>query len=59
MSQGSLEDNREARRAMALESLREGWRCAERAGYSNVSDDEIDAEIDRIRRMSEDALESA
>jgi len=34
---------------MALASLREGWRLAGEAGYSNVSDDEINAEIDRIR----------
>lgn len=42
-------DDRETRRAMALASLREGWRLAGEAGYSNVSDDEINAEIDRIR----------
>jgi hypothetical protein len=59
MRQVSLNEDREVRRAMALESLREGWRLAEAAGYSNVSDDEIDAEIDRIRRTPEDALEHA
>lgn len=50
-------DNRESRRAMALASLREGWRRAEAAGYSEVSDAEIDAEIDSIRRTPEDSPE--
>jgi len=44
---------------MALASLREGWLRAEAAGFSNVSDDEIDAEIDRIRRTPEDESERA
>jgi hypothetical protein len=46
-----VEGDREQRRERALASLREGWRLAEAAGYSNVSNDEINAEIDRIRRM--------
>ena len=47
MRQVSLKENVEIRRAAALASLREGWQYAEAAGYSsNVSDDEIDAEID-------------
>jgi hypothetical protein len=37
--------------------LRESWRRAEAAGYSNASDEEINAEIDRIRRMPEDEPE--
>jgi hypothetical protein len=49
MRQEPLKEDVETRRGMALESLREGWRLAEEAGYSNASDDEIDAEIDRIR----------
>jgi hypothetical protein len=53
MRQDSLQEDVEIRRAMALASLREGWRLAEAAGYSNVSDDEINAEIDRIRRTPE------
>ena len=54
-----VKEDRELRRAMALASLREGWRRAEAAGYSNVSDAEIDAEIDRIRRIPEDKPECA
>jgi len=54
-----VKEDRELRRAMALASLREGWKSAEAAGYSRASDDEIDAEIDRIRRTPEDAQECA
>jgi hypothetical protein len=57
MRQVSLNEDREVRRAMALASLRESWRRAEAAGYSNASDEEINAEIDRIRRMPEDEPE--
>jgi hypothetical protein len=52
-----VKEDREQQRAMALASLREGWRLAEAAEYSNASDDEIDAEIDRIRRTPEDTVE--
>jgi hypothetical protein len=44
---------------MALASLREGWRLAEESGASLASDEEIEAEIDRIRRFREDELECA
>ena len=54
-----VKEDRELRRAMALASLREGWKSAEATGYSHASDDEIDAEIDRIRRTPEDAQECA
>jgi antitoxin (DNA-binding transcriptional repressor) of toxin-antitoxin stability system len=54
-----VKEDRELRRAMALASLREGWKSAEAAGYSHASADEIDAEIDRIRRTPEDAQECA
>jgi hypothetical protein len=54
-----IEEDREQRRERALASLREGWRLAEAAGYNNVSDNQIDAEIDRIRRMPGDGLECA
>ena len=54
-----VKEDRELRRAMALASLREGWKSAEAAGYSHARDDEIDAEIDRIRRTPEDAQECA
>jgi len=42
-----IDQDRELRRAMALASLREGWRLAEKAG--EISDEEIDAEIDTVR----------
>jgi hypothetical protein len=42
-----IKEDRELRRAMALASLREGWRLAEQAG--GMSDEEIDAEIDEVR----------
>jgi hypothetical protein len=57
MRQDSLKEDVEIRRAMALESLREGWRRAEAAGYSNASDEEINAEIARIRSTPEDQSE--
>lgn len=43
-------EDRELRRAMALASLREGWRRAKTAGNGTVSDEDIDAEIARVRR---------
>jgi hypothetical protein len=42
---------------MALASLREGWRLAEAAGTNLASEEEIEAEIDRIRRHPEDEAE--
>jgi antitoxin (DNA-binding transcriptional repressor) of toxin-antitoxin stability system len=47
-------EDRELRRAMALASLREGWRRAQAAGTSATSDAEIDAEIGRIRKTRKD-----
>ena len=44
----ALED-RELRRAMAKASLRESWRLAEESGLSQMSEDEIDREIDQVR----------
>ena len=44
-----IKEDRELRRAMALASLREGWRRAKASGASLASEEEIDAEIDRIR----------
>lgn len=46
-------EDRELRRAMALASLREGWRAAEASGATQATDEEIDAEIDRIRTSPE------
>jgi len=42
-----VKEDRELRRAMALASLREGWRLAGEVG--GMSDEEIDAEIDEVR----------
>ncbi|MDR3773762.1 MAG: prevent-host-death protein [Terracidiphilus sp.] len=50
-------EDRELRRAMALASLREGWRLAEASGASLASEEEMEAEIDRIRRSPEDEPE--
>jgi antitoxin (DNA-binding transcriptional repressor) of toxin-antitoxin stability system len=49
--------DKELRRAMALASLREGWRLAEEAGTNLATEEEIEAEIDRIRRSREDEQE--
>ena len=46
-----VKEDRELRRAMALASLRESWRLAEKFG--SVSDEEIDAEIDAVRTARE------
>ena len=54
-----VKEDRELRRAMALASLREGWRIAEESGADLASDEEIEAEIARIRRSSEDEAECA
>ncbi len=44
----ALED-RELRRAMAKASLRESWRSADASGLSQLSEDEIEREIDQTR----------
>jgi antitoxin (DNA-binding transcriptional repressor) of toxin-antitoxin stability system len=54
-----VKEDRELRRAMALASLREGWRHAEASGASLASGEEIEAEINRIRASVEDELECA
>jgi hypothetical protein len=43
-----LED-KELRRAMAKASLRESWRIAEATGLDQISDEEIEYEIDQVR----------
>jgi|SRR5271167_1687664 len=48
-----VQEDRDLRRAMALASLREGWRLAEASGANLMSEEEIEAEIDRIRRSPE------
>jgi antitoxin (DNA-binding transcriptional repressor) of toxin-antitoxin stability system len=52
-----IKEDRELRRAMAIASLREGWRLAEASGANLVTDEEIDAEISRIRRSKKDKAE--
>jgi antitoxin (DNA-binding transcriptional repressor) of toxin-antitoxin stability system len=42
--------DKELRRAMAMASLRESWRYAEQQGLDQISDDEIDDEIRKVRR---------
>ena len=44
-----IKQDRELRRAMAQASLREGWRLAEEAGTHLATEEEIEAEISRIR----------
>jgi hypothetical protein len=46
--------DRELRRAKALASLRDAWRRAEVSGNSTVCEEDIEAEIDRIRKTAED-----
>jgi hypothetical protein len=57
MPQDSLKEDGELRRSMAFSGLREGWRRAEECGASSASEEDIQAEIDRIRRMPEDESE--
>lgn len=42
--------DRELRRAMAMASLQESWRFAEKQGFDKVSDEEIEEEIRRVRQ---------
>jgi antitoxin (DNA-binding transcriptional repressor) of toxin-antitoxin stability system len=44
-----VKEDRELRRAMALASLREGWRLAEASGANLLSEEEIEAEIEAVR----------
>ena len=50
-----VKEELEIRRAMALASLREDQRLASESGASLASDEEIDAEIARIRRTRQEA----
>jgi antitoxin (DNA-binding transcriptional repressor) of toxin-antitoxin stability system len=43
--------DKELRRAMAMASLQESWRDAEKQGFDQVSDEEIDDEIRRVRHQ--------
>jgi hypothetical protein len=45
-----IKEDKELRRAMALASLREGWRLAEASGANLITEEEIEAEIDAVRR---------
>jgi len=49
-----VKEDREIRRAMALASLRESWRLAEASGANLATEEEIEAEINRIRNSPED-----
>jgi antitoxin (DNA-binding transcriptional repressor) of toxin-antitoxin stability system len=51
------EEDRDLRRAMALASLREEWRRVVAAGTAPPSEEEIEAEIDRIRQSTENQAE--
>jgi len=44
-----VKEDREIRRAMALASLREGWRLAEASGANLASEEEIEEEINAVR----------
>jgi antitoxin (DNA-binding transcriptional repressor) of toxin-antitoxin stability system len=44
-----VKEDRELRRAMALASMREGWRLAEASGANLLSEEEIEAEIEAVR----------
>jgi antitoxin (DNA-binding transcriptional repressor) of toxin-antitoxin stability system len=48
-----IKEDKELRRAMALASLREGWRLAEASGANLISEEEIEEEISRVRRSHE------
>ncbi len=42
--------DKELRRAMAMASLQESWRYADQQGFDQVSDDEVDEEIRKVRQ---------
>jgi len=48
-----IKEDKELRRAMARASLRESWRLAEASGANLISEEEIEAEIDAVRRSHE------
>ena len=48
--------DKELRRAMAMASLRESWRYAEQRGFDQVSDEEIDEEIRKVRQKAKRKL---
>jgi antitoxin (DNA-binding transcriptional repressor) of toxin-antitoxin stability system len=48
-----IKEDRELRRAMARASLRESWRLAEASGANLITEEEIEAEIDAVRRSHE------
>jgi antitoxin (DNA-binding transcriptional repressor) of toxin-antitoxin stability system len=48
-----VKEDRDLRLAMARASLRENWRLAEESGMNLITDEEIDAEIARIRGTPE------
>lgn len=48
-----IKEDKELRRAMARASLRESWRLAEASGANLITEEEIEAEIDAVRRSRE------
>jgi antitoxin (DNA-binding transcriptional repressor) of toxin-antitoxin stability system len=48
-----IKQDKDLRRAMAFASLREGWRLAEESGANLITEEEIEAEIDYVRRNPE------
>jgi antitoxin (DNA-binding transcriptional repressor) of toxin-antitoxin stability system len=48
-----IKEDKELRRAMARASLRESWRLAEASGANLITEEEIEAEIDAVRRSHE------
>ena len=44
-------EDRELRRAMAKASLRESWLHAKASGFDQINEQEIDQEINQVRRV--------
>ena len=51
-----IKQDKDLRRAMALASLREGWRLAEASGANLITEEEIEAEIDAVRRSHQSGV---
>jgi antitoxin (DNA-binding transcriptional repressor) of toxin-antitoxin stability system len=51
-----IKEDKELRRAMARASLRESWRLAEASGANLITEEEIEAEIDAVRRSHQNGV---
>jgi antitoxin (DNA-binding transcriptional repressor) of toxin-antitoxin stability system len=51
-----IKEDKELRRAMARASLRESWRLAEASGANLITEEEIEAEIDAVRRSHQSGV---